>query len=102
MERVMSYCGGPSLLLYEGKLLIIASATLLVLIDTEGTAGSADTSNPGLWRVFKSFANAWGSAQEDGIDGTLGSKVPRVIGCEQAFLKGHGATIGLLEVTYED
>lgn len=106
MERVMSYSGGPSLLLHQGKLLVIASAALLVLIDTEGSASSADRSNPGFWRNFKSFSQA----SEVGSEGEIfdkssaeslpsGSEPKAIMGCEQAFLKGHTAAIGLLELS---
>jgi WD40 repeat protein len=100
MERVLSYSGGPALLLYEGKMLVIASGALLVLIDVNGSASSAAVGSPGLWRAFKSFA-AVGEAREVGAkkieEGENLSK--SVIGCEQAFLKGHTAPIGLLETS---
>ena len=106
MERVMSYSGGPSLLLHQGKLLVIASAALLVLIDTEGSASGADRSNPGFWRNFKSFSQ-WsetgsdrGEQDKDGADRPLSGGEPKaLLGCEQAFLKGHTASIGLLELS---
>ena len=111
MERVMSYSGGPSLVLYQGKLLVIASASLLVLIDVEGSAGCADRSNPGLWRIFKSFhqgvlAEAGGEGTDRDkayigrIEGERGIQTSKaVLGCEQAFLRGHTAAIGLLELS---
>ena len=101
MERVLSYCGGPSLLLNEGKLLVIASSSLIVLIDTHGSAVNADINNPGLWRVFKSFTTGTlNNTDEKDNNNNFEGRIPsEVMGCEQAFLKGHNASIGLLELS---
>ena len=133
LERVLGYSGGPALLLYDGKMLVTASGSLLVLIDTQGTAGVASAETPGLWRYFRSFLLGTGSVlflgrrdssgshvaeeeykdedeDEDGGEGEgegEGGRGARwrdrdrtraLVGCEQAFLRGHTASIGLLEV----
>ena len=131
LERVLGYSGGPSLLLYDGKMLVTASGSILVLIDTQGTAGVASAEIPGLWRYFRSFllgtgsvlflgrrnsAGSHGTEEEykdededegegegegEGGRGARGRDRDRtraLVGCEQAFLRGHTASIGLLEV----
>lgn len=131
LERVLGYSGGPSLLLYDGKMLVTASGSLLVLIDIQGTAGVASAENPGLWRYFRSFLLGTGSVlflgrrdssgsvvtgeehkdegegKGEGDDEGEGGRSARgrdrdrtraLVGCEQAFLRGHTASIGLLEV----
>ena len=119
LERVLNYSGGPCLLLYGGTMIVIASGSLLVLIDTQGTAGVANADTPGLWRHFRSFLMGSGSVfflgrrdssdshAEEGEGEGEGEKEGGVrdkertralVGCEQAFLRGHNASIGLLEV----
>ena len=123
IERVLSYSGGPALLLYEGKLMMNTCGNLIVLIDVEGSAATADLDNPGFWKAFKSYAEveerrrrqrdkgkgggldmhddfsptASGSNVSD-VDGA-GSFSKTKGGCEQTFLRGHTAPIGILEMS---
>ena len=119
LERVLNYIGGPSLLLYGGTMIVIACGSLLVLIDTQGTAGVVNADTPGLWRHFRSFLLGSGSVFFLGRKGSSDSNADEgegegegekdggardkertraLVGCEQAFLRGHNASIGLLEV----
>ena len=126
IERVLSYSGGPALLLYEGKLVMNTCGNLIVLIDVEGSAATADLDNPGFWKAFKSYAEveerrrrqrdkgkgggldvqdddfspmATGSGSNvSDVDGA-GSFSKTKGGCEQSFLRGHTAPIGILEMS---
>ncbi len=84
LERILGYSGGSSLLLYEGKMIVVSSGSLIVLIDVDGTAQEhTQLEAPGLWRAFKN-AN-YTSAINDKY--------------KQAFLRGHSNNITLLEVS---
>jgi len=81
-ERVMGYSGGPSAILYDGKMVVIASGNVIVLIDVEGEASKyRDTEqSPGLWRFFK----------QTQLDDEK---------YKQTFIRGHSSPIGLVEVS---
>ena len=84
LERILGYSGGSSLLLYDGKMIVVSSGSLIVLIDVDGTAHQhMQLEAPGLWRAFKN-AN-YTSAINDKY--------------KQAFLRGHNNNITLLEVS---
>ncbi len=84
LERILGYSGGSSLLLYDAKMIVVSSGSLVVLIDIDGTAYQhMQLENPGLWRAFKN-AN-YTSAMNDKY--------------KQAFLRGHNSNITLLEVS---
>ena len=98
LQRLLHYSGGPSLLLYDGKMIVQASGRHLVLVDVEGKAeveiNRAAVGNAGLWRAFGNQTS--GVGVKDDL-GELSSQLS-VEGYRQAFLKGHSRTIGLLEV----
>ena len=123
LERTLGYSGGPALILYEGKMMLIACGSLLVLLDVEGDGvANASSSSPGLWRAFKSFGIrmteelAQSHVTKDVGGGVSSSSVPESSrkapqgepdlaafskvrdGTEQAFLRGHTSNVGLLEV----
>jgi hypothetical protein len=62
-----------------------------VLIDVEGYAETGVQSpTPGLWRAFKSTGRRDRRSRPDELKPALAG--------QQGFLRGHSATIGLLEV----
>lgn len=79
LERVLNYAGGTALTLYDGKLLLVASGTLLVLADI---AGAADTEDYGFWKAFRQT-----------------EETNSMAGYRQAFVTGHKAAIGIIEVS---
>ncbi len=79
-DRVMGYSGGPSAMLYDGKMVVIASGNVIVLIDVEGEVLKRDLPQFGLWKFFKHV-----HLDEEKY--------------KQSFIRGHSSTIGIIEVS---
>lgn len=84
LERILNYAGSMALTLYDGKLLLLASGCLLVLLDLTGAAGAAGAEEHGFWRAFEQPDSTMATVTETGY--------------RQAFLGGHAAAIGIMEV----
>lgn len=99
LDRIMGYAGGPSLLLYDAKLLVITCDSLIVLIDIDGLAPTylQDQQHPGLWKAFKSHNYTSSTSGNADITSAISNSSSNIN--KQAFLKGHSGAIGILEVS---
>ena len=91
IERVLGYSGGPCLLLCEGKMLVIASGSMLVLIDTQGGAGCESAESPGLWKHFRSFLRGAGAVR---FKGSIVQAEAMAEGVMESAWKGGGQGMG--------
>eukprot|EP01041_Mallomonas_annulata_P004233 gene4233-8422_t len=103
LDKVLHYRGGTAALLYQGKLLIVASGPLLVLVDVDGLADSfCQKQSPGLWRAFMNILPGPGSANGTDMgletDGAVTQEAlpesPR-----QACLRGHSSAVNIIRVS---
>ena len=81
MERILGYKGGPAVLLYDTRMLLLATGPLLIMIDLDKANSTWPTH--GLWRAFKPTP----SSQQKGT------------GYRQSFLRGHVNEICSVEVS---
>eukprot|EP01032_Pedospumella_encystans_P017145 gene17145-19547_t len=90
LERLLGYSGGPAVLLYEGRMLLLATGSLLVMVDLDKEDRPVPTN--GLFRAFKSVTSL----------GTSVAGSDRELGFKQSFLRGHAHPIGLIEVSEKE
>ena len=83
LERLLGYNGGPSVLLYEGRMLLLATHSLLVMIDLQSDVCLTSPTSHGLWKAFR---NAVSSSTTGGF--------------RQAILRGHSAPVTIIEVSF--
>lgn len=89
LDRMLQYAGGPSLLLYQGLMLVVASGPILVLIDVRSAARDVLRSSPtpGFWKAFSDISPQAGRPDT----------APDAV--QQACLRGHTSDIGILKVS---